>query len=176
MPLTLRDLDRWFHPSFLQRLLSLYQPSLTQPPHLSPSLTTPPQNHPPLLDDDSATPEPSTTGVVSSVDPTVTLNKTVLNGSAPSATSLPPNIFLLLVLPGLASSPGDTPLPTTEVPLTLKSEVAPQMYNRGNVTEIPFVDESSEWELLSLLGDWYEPESFESIFSSIASDAVFFSS
>ena len=46
----------------------------------------------------------------------------------------------------------------------------------GIVTEIPFVDESSEQELLSLLGDWYEPESFESIFSSIASDAVFFSS
>ena len=44
------------------------------------------------------------------------------------------------------------------------------------VTEIPFVDESSEWELLSLLGDWYEPESYESIFSSIASNAVFFSS
>jgi len=43
------------------------------------------------------------------------------------------------------------------------------------VTEIPFVDESSEWELLSLLGDWYEPKSFDSIFSSLASDAVFFS-
>jgi len=39
----------------------------------------------------------------------------------------------------------------------LNSEVVPQMYNRGNVTEIPFVDESSERELLSLLGDWYEP-------------------
>ena len=62
------------------------------------------------------------------------------------------------------------------VPLMLKSEVVPQMYNRGNVTEIPFVDKSSEWELLSLLGDWYEPESFESVFSSIASNAVFFSS
>jgi len=43
------------------------------------------------------------------------------------------------------------------------------------VTEIPFVDESSKQELLSLLGDWYEPESFESIFSSTASNAVFFS-
>jgi len=61
-------------------------------------------------------------------------------------------------------------------PLTLKSEVAPQMYNGGNVTEIPFVDESSKWELLSLLGDWYEPETFESVFSSIASNGVFFSS
>jgi len=49
------------------------------------------------------------------------------------------------------------------------------MYNGGNVTEIPFMDESSEWELLSLLGNWYEPETFESIFSSIAFDAVFFS-
>ena len=44
------------------------------------------------------------------------------------------------------------------------------------VTEIPFVDKSSEQELFSLLGDWYEPESIESVFSSIASDAVFFSS
>ena len=50
------------------------------------------------------------------------------------------------------------------------------MYNRGNVTEIPFVDESSERELLLLLGDWYEPEIFEFVFSAIASDAVFFSS
>jgi len=44
------------------------------------------------------------------------------------------------------------------------------------VTEIPFVDESTERELLSLLGDWYEPESIESLFSSSPSDAVFFSS
>ena len=44
------------------------------------------------------------------------------------------------------------------------------------VTEIPVVDESSEWELLSLLEDWYELKSFEFIVSSIASDAVFFSS
>ena len=34
------------------------------------------------------------------------------------------------------------------------------------VTEIPFVDESSERELLLLLGNWYEPETFESVFSS----------
>jgi len=58
----------------------------------------------------------------------------------------------------------------------LMTEVAPQMYNGGNVTEIPFVDESTERELLSLLGDWYEPESIESLFSSMPSDAVFFSS
>jgi len=60
----------------------------------------------------------------------------------------------------------------------LISEMVSQMYvlyNGGNVTEIPFMDESSERELLLLLGDWYEPESFESIFSSIASDALFFS-
>jgi len=44
----------------------------------------------------------------------------------------------------------------------------------AGVTEIPYVDESSEWELLSLLGDCYEPESFEFVFSSIASNAVFF--
>jgi len=44
------------------------------------------------------------------------------------------------------------------------------------VTEIPFVDECSEWELLSLLGNWYKPETFESVFSSMPSDAVFFSS
>ena len=44
------------------------------------------------------------------------------------------------------------------------------------VTEIPFVDEDSEWELFSLLGDWYEPESIESLFSSMPSNAVFFSS
>jgi len=44
------------------------------------------------------------------------------------------------------------------------------------VTEIPFVDESTERELLSLLGDWYEPESIESLFPSMPSDAVFFSS
>jgi len=58
----------------------------------------------------------------------------------------------------------------------LITEVVPQMYNRGNVTEIPFVDEDTEQELFSLLGDWYEPESIESLFSSMPSDAVFFSS
>jgi len=49
------------------------------------------------------------------------------------------------------------------------------MYNRGNVTEIPWVDKSSKWELFSLLGDWYEPEAFNSVFSFIASNAVHFS-
>ena len=44
------------------------------------------------------------------------------------------------------------------------------------VTEIPFVDESTKQELLSLLGDWYKPESIESPFSSMPCDAVFFSS
>jgi len=58
----------------------------------------------------------------------------------------------------------------------LMTEVVPQMYNGGNVTEIPFVDEDTKRELLSLLGDWYEPESIESLFSSMPFDAVFFSS
>jgi len=58
----------------------------------------------------------------------------------------------------------------------LMTEVAPQMYNGGNVIEIPLVDEDTERELFSLLGDWYEPESIESLFSSSPSDAVFFSS
>jgi len=44
------------------------------------------------------------------------------------------------------------------------------------VTEIPLVDEDTERELFSLLGDWYEPESIESLFSSMPSDAVYFSS
>jgi len=52
----------------------------------------------------------------------------------------------------------------------LTSEVVPQMYNKGIVTEIPWVNESSEQELLLLLGNWYEPESF----NPIASDAVYF--
>ena len=43
------------------------------------------------------------------------------------------------------------------------------------ITEIPFVNESSEQELLSLLGNWYEPNTY-SVFSSIAFNAVFFSS
>jgi len=131
---------------------------------------------PPLLIDRLATLGPSTTGTAFSVDPAATLNKTVPSGSAPSATSL----LLAISLPLAHPAPGpflDTTLPLTAVaPLMSKSEVAPQMYNGDNVTEIPFVDESSEQELLSLLGDWYEPESFESIFSSITSDAVFFSS
>ena len=44
------------------------------------------------------------------------------------------------------------------------------------VTEIHWMDKSSEQELLLLLGDWYKPESFDCVFFSIASDAVFFSS
>jgi len=45
-----------------------------------------------------------------------------------------------------------------------------------SVTEIPFVDKSSKQELLSLLGDWYKPNMFNSVFSSVVSNAVFFSS
>jgi len=66
--------------------------------------------------------------------------------------------------------------PPLDPPLMSISEVVLQMYNRGNVTEIPWMDKSCEWELLLLLGDWYEPDTFDSIFSSCASDAVFFSS
>jgi len=54
-------------------------------------------------------------------------------------------------------------------------EVRACMHVMG-VTEIPFVDEDTERELFSLLGDWYEPKSIESLFSSMPSDAVFFSS
>jgi len=130
---------------------------------------------PPPLDKD-ITPAPLTTGVASSVDPAITLNKTVPSGSALSATSLPLDISRWLAPPILPASLDATLPPPMAAPLTLKSEVVPQVYNGGNVTEIPFVDESSKWELLSLLGNWYEPKTFESVFSSIASNAVFFSS
>ena len=113
---------------------------------------------------------------VSSVDPAATLNKTVPSGSVPSATSRPLDNSPLPALLAPFVSQDTTRLLTATAPPTLKSEVVPQMYNGGNVTEIPFVDESTEWELLSLLGNWYEPESIESLFSSIPSDAVFFSS
>jgi len=64
------------------------------------------------------------------------------------------------------------------------STSSPQIFSPGHigtyvatirVTEIPWIDENSEWELLSLLGDWYKPKSFDSVFSSIVSDAVHFS-
>jgi len=90
--------------------------------------------------------------------------------------SLPLDTSPLLALHILNSSQGTTHPLMTEAPLMLKSEVAPQKYNGDNVTEIPFMDESSKWELLSLLGDWYKPKSLKSIFSSIASNVVFFSS
>ena len=112
----------------------------------------------------------------SSVAPANTLNKTAPNGSAPSATSQPLDIFPPPAPFDLIVSLDTIPPSTAAVPPTLKSEVVPQMYNGGNVTEIPFVDESSERELLSLLGDWDEPKSIESLFSPLPSDAVFFSS
>jgi len=86
--------------------------------------------------------------------------------------SLPLDTFPSHVLPVLHAFLDVTPPRIVAAPPMLKSEVVPQVYNRGIVTEIPFVNESSEWELLSLLGNWYEPEFFESIFSSITSDAV----
>ena len=128
------------------------------------------------LNDEHTTQELSTTIDALSVAPFATLSWTVPSTSVPSATSTPLDTFPSDVKPILSSFQDTTPLTMKEAPLTLKSEVVPQMYNGGNVTEIPFVDESSERELLSLLGDWYEPESFDSVFSSIASNARFFSS
>jgi len=59
--------------------------------------------------------------------------------------------------------------------LALWTDVATSKFlSPVHVTEIPWVDESSERELLSLLGDWYEPDMFNSVFSSSASDAVTF--
>ena len=98
------------------------------------------------------------------------------SGSVPSVTSLPLDISPLPALLALVVSPGPTPPPTAAAPQMLMTEVVPQMYKGGNVTEIPLVDEDTEQELFSLLGDWYEPESIESLFSSMPSDAVFFSS
>jgi len=60
--------------------------------------------------------------------------------------------------------------------VTQKNELTSDQVDKQSVTEIPLVDEDTERELLSLLGDWYEPESIESLFSSMPSDAVFFSS
>jgi len=174
--MTSRDLDGWFRPSFLQQLqdLSVLNTPLPLEPTLPPMVPLPPLLSPPS--DEHATQESLTIGVASSVAPAATLNKIVPSGSVPSAMSLPRAISPWLALPDLPLSLDDTSPLTVAALLMLNSEVAPQMYNRGIVTEIPFVDESSEWELLLLLGDWYEPESFESVVSSIASDAVFFSS
>jgi len=95
----------------------------------------------------------STTIGVSNVDPATISNRTVLSGSVPSATSLPLDISPLPALLVPPVSREITPPSTAAAALTLKSEVAPQMYNGGNVTEIPFVDESSKRELLLLLGN-----------------------
>jgi len=48
-----------------------------------------------------------------------------------------------------ASLEPTTPLP--EAPLMLTSEVVPKMYNGSNVTETPWMDESNEWELCTLV-------------------------
>jgi len=110
------------------------------------------------------------------VDPTVISNRTVHCGSAPSATSQPLDISPLPALLALVTSLDITLPSTAAAPQMLMTEVVPQMYNGGNVTEIPFVDEDTEQELFLLLGDWYEPKSIEFLFSSMPSDAVFFSS
>jgi len=113
---------------------------------------------------------------VSNVDPAVISNRTVHCGSVPSATSQPLDISPLPALLTLVVSPEPTLPSTVAAPQMLMTEVVPQMYNGGNVTEIPFVDKDIKRELFSLLGDWYKPESIESLFSSMPSDAVFFSS
>jgi len=117
----------------------------------------------------------STITGVSNVDPAVISNRTVHCGSAPSATLQPLDISPLPALLALVPSPDITPL-AVAAPQMLMTEVVPQMYNGGNVTEIPLVDEDTEQELFSLLGKWYKPESIESLFSSLPSDAVHFSS
>ena len=67
-------------------------------------------------------------------------------------------------------------LPTTWTHHTNSNHNLCEWTLADSVTEIPFVDESTEQELLSLLGDWYKPKSIKSLFSSMPSDAVFFSS
>ena len=96
--------------------------------------------------------------------------------SVPTATVRPLDTLSSTVPPVLAFPLDAMPPMMKKAPLMLKSEVVPQMYKGGNVTKISFVDENSKWELLSLLGNWYKPDTFDSVFSSIASDAVFFSS
>ena len=90
---------------------------------------------------------------------------------------------MVLLLNVNESPPFSQPSPDTETWTIFSKDQIPKVLQEfssisscaGNVTEIPFVDESSERELLSLLGDWYEPESIESLFSTMPSDAVFFS-
>jgi len=185
-PSILRDSDGWFRPSFLRQLTAVQTqtPSLVPLPPLE-VVTAPSTELDPFNDKPLPIPASSTTTSVSNVDPTVISNRTVRCGSVPSATSQPLGISplpaLLTPIVSLEPTPPSTTaapqmLMTEVVPQMLMTEVVPQMYNGGNVTEIPFIDEDTKRELFSLLGDWYEPESIESLFSSMPSDAVFFSS
>jgi len=150
------------------------QPSADPTPSPSPSTSGHSfQENPVPSDNDDAK---DLSFAASNAVPPTTSSRTVPSTSFPSATLWPQDTLLYDVVPDPTSSLTTTPVMTLETPPILKSEVAPQMYNGGIVTEIPFMDESSKWELLSLLGDWYEPKTFDSLFSSIASDAVFFSS
>jgi len=172
-----QDSGRWFRPSFLWQLKAAPNPTrLPTPLLLSTGTHIPLTELDPFDDKPLSTRGYSITTSASSVAPTDTLNKIVPNGNVPSVISLPLDISPLPALLDLVVSPDTIPPSTAAVPPTLKSEVVPQMYNGGNVTEIPFVDESTERELLSLLGDWYEPKSIESLFLSMPSNAVFFSS
>jgi len=175
-PSILRDSDGWFRPSFLRQLMAAR--TQTSSPALLPlpELVTLPRTELDPFNDRPLIQESSTTIGVSNVDPAVISNRTVRCGSVPSATSQPLDISPLPALLALVTFPDITPPSTATAPQMLMTEVVPQMYNGGNVTEIPSIDEDTERELLSLLGDWYEPESIESLFSSMPSDAVFFSS
>jgi len=162
-PLTSCDSDGWFQLSFLHCLLDL----LLLPQLPSSSMTH--AHQPPLS---IANDVDINSCVASSVDLLATSNRTVLTTHVPIAM-LQPQDTLISPVPPSPASLGTTILTPTSPPKSI-NEVAPQVYNGDNITEIPWVDESSEWELLLLLGDWYEPDTFDSVFSSIASDAVHF--
>ena len=130
-PMTSHDLDGWFHLSFLRQLMDL-----TALPVLPPWEPTLPSMEPlppllPPLPGEHAIQEYSITGIVSSVVPTATLNRTAPSGSVPSATSLPQDTYPWLALPDLPLSQDVTSPPTAVAQLMLTSEVAPQMYNKG---------------------------------------------
>ena len=176
-PSILRDSDGWFHPSILRQLrAALTRNPSPVLPHLqtvAPTLLT---EQDPFVNRPLPTWESPTTTGVSTVDHAIISNRTVHSGNVPSVTSLPLDISPLPAVLASIVSLDTTRLSAAAALLMLMTEVVPQMYEGGNVTEIPFVDESTERELLSLLGDWYEPKSIESLFPSMPSDAVFFSS
>ena len=113
---------------------------------------------------------------VSNMDSQTILGKTVLSTDVLVAMPMHQDISNLSVQPGSTTASQEPTTPSPEALLMSTSKVVSQVYNRGNVTKIPWMDESSEWKLLLLLGDWYESETFDSIFSFITSNAVHFSS